>query len=136
MEYNKLLTSYTKPCTQQLSCELNNLPKYKTILRNFKTNEQVREYFFTEHNEEALKNKHEHHLVIPYKITEINQDKIYTTLAIHSENRFTQNNQNKIFSLKNTPNAKLEDIIITHVLDQVDYISQEEFKKYKTSFVL
>ena len=133
---NELLKKYAHPCLTEKIKKIQELPNYKTIFKNFKSDEDVRKYFFTTHNKIAIKEKKQIHTAIPYKITKLSKTRIKTQIAIKTLTKIPFSLYQQDFSLEIFPNAKLEDIIITHFTKPVDYISKEEFNNYKDFFIL
>jgi hypothetical protein len=132
---NKLLLNYLSPCIGKNYPNIKNLPNYN-LFQRLDSIQKIRNYFFTEHNKKEIKKNNLIHLVLPYKIIEISNDQIKTQLAIDSTIEFPDSQIKKKFPKEKIPNAQLEDIIITHFLKPIDYLSKQEFKKYKDSFIL
>jgi hypothetical protein len=102
---------------------------------NIKTVKDVRKHFFKDHNAETIYKGDSFHLAIPYKITLIENEKIIGRIYFLESQIVKPSQIEEIFKLEDFPEAKLEDIIIKHLLP-VDYLSKEEFNNYKDYFIL
>lgn len=132
---NKLLLQYVSPCIGEKYEIPKQLPNYE-IFKKLKNSEDIRNYFFTKHNQKEINQNNLIHLVLPYKIYSLSNEEIETELFLKPKRKFPKSQFKKNFPKENFSLAELEGIIITHFLKPVDYLSQEEFKKYEDSFIL
>ncbi len=135
MQNKELVLKYVSPCIGEKYQNFKDLPNYE-LFEKFNTPEEIRNYFFTKHNQKEINQKNLIHLVLPYRILQISDKEIKTELSINPTISFPNSQLKKTFSKNKFPFAELEGIIITHFLKPIDYLSQEEFNKYRNSFIL
>jgi len=138
----RYLERYASPYFTKEKDSLDKLPHIEEIrefLGEDYSIENIRNYFFTAHNERTLKEKNYTHLAVPYEILIPKNNEIIGKIIPNFFRETPQILMQRGFNLPVIARAKEKgilqeliegDILITHNFEIVDYCSLEDISKY------